>query len=143
MDRGLFCQGENFRLKLKPGIQKFEFGVKLRFDSNRSDLHFTVTGSPHVPGRCADELLFVPDDEAEFFVELDILWSVGFEVAGGLLLFEMLDVAMHQCRADALSLSIGSNADGSQMDVGFLGIEMAPPRKPLDDLWNRLAEGFQ
>ncbi len=52
-------------------------------------------GSPHVPSRCADELLFVPDDEAELPVELDVLWSVSFEVASGSLLFELLDIAIH------------------------------------------------
>ena len=83
------------------------------------------------------------DGEAEFLVELDVLWLIGFEVARDLLLFKMLDVAMHQCGADALSLSIGSHADGSQMNMRLLGIEMAPSSEPLDDLWNRLAEGFQ
>ena len=102
-----------------------------------------VPGPPHVPGRSADELLFTLNDESEFFVEFYIRQSVGFEVARGLLLFKMLDVAMHQCGADALSLSIGSHADGSQMNMRLLGIEMAPSSEPFDDLWNRLAEGFQ
>ena len=86
--------------------------------------------------------LFTLNDEADFFVEFYIRRSVGFEVARGLLLFEMLDVAMHQRRADALSLSIGSHADGSQMNMRLLGIEMAPSREPLDDLWNCFTEGF-
>ena len=38
--------------------------------------------SPHVPSRNADELLFALNDEAEPFVEIDILPAVGFEIAG-------------------------------------------------------------
>lgn len=74
-----------------------KFGVKLRSDSHGSVRRFAVTGAPHVPGRRADELLFMPDDEAEFFVEFDVLRSVGFEITRGSLLVDMLDVAIHQC----------------------------------------------
>lgn len=83
------------------------------------------------------------DDEAELFIELDVLPSVGFEIAGGLLLLEILDVVLHQCRADAFPLHLWGNPDWAKMDVGFIGIEVTPSGEPLDNLGNGLAEGLQ
>jgi hypothetical protein len=81
--------------------------------------------------------------EAEFFVELDVLPSVGLEIAGGLLLLEILDVALHQCRADSFPLHLRGNPDWAKMDVGFIGIQVTPSGEPLDNSGNRLAEGLQ
>lgn len=71
--------------------------------------------------------------EAEFSVELDILQSVGFKIAFRVLLLEMVDVAIHQCRSNAKPLGLGGHADGTEMDMGSFRIEMAPSSKPSDD----------
>src|SRR5438874_8702210 len=96
--------------------------------------------APHIPRRHADDLFLALHREAELFVELDVLRFVGLEVAGQILLAELFEIAIHQCRTDALSLRGGCNADRSQMDMRLVGIEMAPAGKPLHHPRRRRAE---
>ncbi len=67
-------------------------------------LKVLVSRPPHIPGRCADEHFFALDDKTKLFVKLDVLRAVGFEVAGRFSLLEIVDVTIHQRRADPLSL---------------------------------------
>src|SRR4030095_4578798 len=100
-------------------------------------LKMLVSRPPHIPGRCADEHFFALDDETKLFVKFDVFRAVGFEVAGRFCLLEIVDVTIHQRRAHSLSLHRGSDANGSEMDVGRFGIEMAPSGKPPNHLWKR------
>ncbi len=82
-------------------------------------------------------------DEAELFVELDVLRPVGFEIASGFFLIEIFDVARHQGSADSLSLAARVDADGAEMDVRLGGIEMAPAAVPADDFGNGFAQRLE
>src|SRR5688572_7396850 len=76
--------------------------------------------SRHVPGGRADDHFLMRHNEAEFFIELDVLNSVGLKITERSFLLECCDITIHQCGADSLSLFTWSHANGSEMNVGFL-----------------------
>ena|SRR5215467_6057873 len=99
--------------------------------------------SPHIPGRRADDLFFGLNHEPESFVEIDVFRSIGFEVTRSVFLVELLNITIHERCADSLSLSLGGNADGAEMQVRLVGVQMAPSGEPLDKAWDCFAERTQ
>lgn len=80
------------------------------------------------------------NDESEPFIESYVFGPVGFQIPRGVLLFEIFDISVHQCRTDSLTLSRGGDAYRPEMHVRLFRIEAAPSREPLDELRKRLAE---
>jgi CheY-like chemotaxis protein len=105
--------------------------VEMKRAAGRARLFFAFPA--HVPRRRADELLFARHHEAELLVEFYVLRFVGFEIARRFFLPEMLDIAVHQRPAHALSLHLRRDAERPEVDVRLVGVQTAPARKPLDE----------
>src|SRR5215831_10895030 len=71
--------------------------------------------------------------ESELRVEIDIFWTVSFEVAdraGGI---EGAAERLHQQPADAVPANLRDDADRAEMDVRLVRIMLRPDREPLGD----------
>ena len=68
------------------------------------------------------------------FCRIRVLGPVSFKIARGFFPIEMLNVTMHQRRANTLPLPFGRDADRTEVHMRLIGIEMAPSAVPPDDL---------